>query len=202
MTKIKSIVFDWGGVLIEERAPSRAKMCIEALKITKNAFLQARIKHLPDFDTGKITEAVFWERMAQSLNVPAPQPPTLWGDVLRKTYSPRPQVFSWAEELHQKGYTVGLLSNTEPPGMEYFIEQNYTMFDFTVFSCAEGFHKPDSQIYEKMIQKTKVLPQEVLFLDDKEKYVQAARQLNIESHKVQSARKIKEVLLNYNLPIS
>ena len=202
MKVIKAIVFDWGGVLIDDPAPGLIKYCGEALGVTESAFLEAQNMHLPKFNSGVIAEDVFWQNMCNDLQVSSPQPPTLWGEAFRKVYAPRSQVFAWAEQLHQQNYIIGLLSNTEPPAMEHFKAQNYEMFNFTVFSCAEGTHKPDSLIYKKMIEETGVLPEEVLYLDDKEKYVEAARQNNVESQRVRSVEEIKQVFLDYKLPIS
>lgn len=199
MTNIKCIVFDWGGVLIDDPAPGIVKYCSESLGVTAEAFIKARDKHLLDFDIGVTTEAVFWQQMAKDLKVSPPSPPTLWGDSFRQVYSPRPQVFAWAKALSHQGYTIGLLSNTEPPMVEYFEEQNYDMFDLTIFSCAVGSHKPDPAIYQAMLVETESPPSSVLYLDDKEPYVQAARDLDIESQQVKSAADIKQVLLDHSL---
>lgn len=202
MAEIKAVIFDWGGVLIDDPTPVLIKRCSEALAVSEMAFAAAQDKHLPEFDTGRINEETFWQLMSEDLKVPAPEPATLWSDTFRKYYSPRTQVFAWAKDLQGRGYMIGLLSNTEPPNMKFFLEQKYTMFNFKIFSCAVGTRKPGNLIYEKAIQQAMVTARTVLYLDDREKYVEAARRSGMQSERVRSTEEVKQALQKFKLPIA
>ena len=83
-------------------------------------------------------------------------------------------MFRLATTLKNKGYKIGLLSNTEVKIMEYYRQLNYDMIDVAVFSCAEGIAKPDDRIYHIMLNKLGVPAGETVFVDDKRENVTRA----------------------------
>ena len=146
MKTIKSIIFDWGGVLIDDPAPGLMQYCAKALNVSKEDYIKAHGKFADDFQKGLIREDIFWERMCSELNVPEPKIPSLWADAFKAAYVPRDDMFVMAASLQENGYKTTVLSNTEVPAMEYFHQLQYNMFDVLVFSCTEGVKKPDRKI--------------------------------------------------------
>ncbi|MHC4726767.1 MAG: hypothetical protein ACYS17_06005, partial [Planctomycetota bacterium] len=67
MEAIESVIFDWGGVLIEDPAPGLVKYCSEALAVSKEDYIKAYNKFGGDFQKGVISEEEFWERMCGEL---------------------------------------------------------------------------------------------------------------------------------------
>jgi len=59
-TTIKAVIFDWGGVLIDNPASALASYCSEALKVPPDNFAQVREAHYPPFLKGLISEKEFW----------------------------------------------------------------------------------------------------------------------------------------------
>jgi putative hydrolase of the HAD superfamily len=53
------------------------------------------------------------------------------------------------------------------------------MTDLIVYSHEEGMNKPDPRIYERAWQRLGVQPQEMIFLDDVEPNIRAARECGI-----------------------
>ena len=49
MKEIKSVIFDWGGVMIENPGPGLMSYCAEKLKVTKTEFEDSFNKLLYDF---------------------------------------------------------------------------------------------------------------------------------------------------------
>lgn len=169
------MIFDWGGVLIDDPALGLVKFCAEALGVSEEAYTRAHGKFGPDFQKGLIPEEVFWAGVCGELRRPKPDVPSLWGSAFRSVYSPREEVFSLARQLHEKGTKIALLSNTEAPAMRYFHEQGYDMFDVPVFSCAEGARKPERRVYELTLTRLGSLPEQSVFVDDKQQYIDGAR---------------------------
>ena len=195
MEVIESVIFDWGGVLIEDPAPGLVKYCSEALAISKEDYVKAYDKSGGDFQKGMVSEEEFWERMCGELGVSKPKVPSLWGDAFEAAYVPREEMFSLAAGLGKKGYKTAFLSNTEEPAMQYFYQFGYDMFDVLVFSCVEGTSKPERKIYELTVQRLGVEAGQSVFIDDKPEYIKGAKQAGLNTILFESISQVKNELI-------
>ncbi len=191
---IESVIFDWGGVLIDDPAPGRLRYCAEALGVPEHRLANAISKFIEDFQRGLISEDVFWEKVCTELNAPAPTVRSLWADGFKAAYAPRQEMFSLAARLHQQGCKTAVLSNTEAPAMQHFLNLRYDMFDVLVFSCVEGVRKPERRIYEIAVERLGSPSDRVLFIDDDPKYTDAARQAGLNTILFKSIGRLKEEL--------
>ncbi len=194
MEVIESVIFDWGGVLIEDPAPGLVKYCSEALAISKEDYIKVYDKFGGDFQKGVISEEEFWERMCGGLGVSKPKVPSLWADAFKAAYVPKEEMFSLAAGLSKKGYKTAFLSNTEEPAMRYFYQFGYDMFDVLVFSCAEGTSKPERRIYELTIQRLGSEAGQSVFIDDKPKYINGAKQAGLNTILFECISQVKNEL--------
>jgi len=181
MTKIDTVLFDWGGVLIENPSPGLMAYCARVLGVSVSAYTQAHRVHSGPFQTGHMAEEGFWRQICNTLSCDLPQVKSLWGDAFRRAYVPRAGVFDLAAGLQEQGIRTALLSNTEDPAMAYFQEKNYPMFDAAIFSCAEGCQKPDREIFTIALARCKTTPQRALFIDDSPDCIQGARDAGLEA---------------------
>ncbi len=175
MQDIRAVLFDWGGVLIDNPASPLMDYCARALGVSVGDYTRAHHAHADGFQRGWIPEATFWQRVCGDLGRALPQTPSLWCDAFRAVYSPRGDAFALADRLHANGYRIGLLSNTESPAMEFFLELRYKMFDAPVFSCAEGACKPEKEIYEIAARKLGTAVDRCVLIDDKPEFIEGAR---------------------------
>ena len=173
-TKINSIIFDWGGVLIDDPAPGMIEYCYRALGVSEEVYNEAVGKFISDFRTGHIEEVTFWQRVCGELKIEVPKHRSLWGEAFEAVYRPKPEMFSLASGLVNSGYSVALLSNTEMPCVDYFHKQGYDFFDVLIFSCLEGRKKPQREIYELALARLKCPPQQSVFIDDRPNCVKGA----------------------------
>ncbi|HSW01222.1 MAG TPA: HAD family phosphatase [Sedimentisphaerales bacterium] len=174
-TRIEAVLFDWGGVLIDNPAPGLMSFCAGALGVSVEDYIRAHNACGEAFQKGSISERVFWQRVCERLGCPTPRQASLWGEAFRAVYSPREEVFALARGLRRQGYRTSLLSNTEAPAMEFFLELDYDAFDAATFSCADGVAKPERQIYEIATRKLGLAPAQCVFIDDKLEFVEGAR---------------------------
>jgi len=177
--KIQAVVFDWGGVLIDDPRPGLMRYCANAFNVPVEVYTRTHDKFLEDFQKGLIEERTFWQRISKELNRPEPQQNSLWGEAFRSAYSPRAEVFALASALHNKGYKTAFLSNTERAAMEFFHQLRYDMFDVLVFSCAEGTQKPERKIYEVTVEKLGSRPEQAVLIDDKPLFIEGAQQAGL-----------------------
>jgi len=192
--RIKAVIFDWGGVLIDDPRPALMQYCAKAFNVPVNVYIQIHDKYLEDFQKGLIEEQIFWEMVCKGLNKPKPIQNSLWGDAFRAAYSPRAEVFSFAAKLHNKGYKTALLSNTELPAMQFCRELGYDMFNELIFSCAEGAAKPEKKIYQIAVDKLNLLPEQAVLIDDKAEFINGAQQAGLNGIVFKNLNQIKKEL--------
>ena len=179
MNQIKAVIFDWGGVLIEDPAPGLVEYISNALAVSQQDYRRAYKLFESDFHTGRISEPQFWSEVCEKLNTPEPVVPSLWIEAFEAAYKPRKEMFELVSNLHKNGFKTALLSNTEKPSVEFFRQQKYDMFDLTIFSCEQGIEKPQKQIYLITAQRLSLLPQQCVFIDDRIECVEGANRAGL-----------------------
>ncbi|MCX5637341.1 MAG: HAD family phosphatase [Planctomycetota bacterium] len=202
MQKIEAIIFDWGGVLIDDPRPALMRYCSKALGVSEKDYLVAHWKFAADFIKGLISEDVFWARVCGELNKPRPKVQSLWGDAFRAAYSPMPQVFAMVSRLRNIGCKTALLSNTEVPAVEFFGELQYDMFDVAVFSCAEGITKPERKIYEITVDRLGLQPGQVVFIDDRLENINGAKQAGLNTILFRDIEQVRKELSRLSVKTS
>ncbi len=181
MSLIKGIAFDWGGVLIKNPVDDFVKECANTIDVSEKDFRNNYSNFRDEFERGFTSESVLWKKMEKILNREIAYKNSIWFDCFKKVYYPQKNIFDLVKKLKKIGYKIALLSNTEVPAMEYFQELKYNYFEVTVFSCAEGVVKPESQIYNILLDRLKLSANQILFIDDKEENIMGARKTGIKS---------------------
>jgi len=194
METIGSIIFDWGGVMIENPRPGLLKYCSEAFGVPLEDYTPVHDLFLDDFHKGKIGEEKFWQQIADKLGKPMPSSQSQWYDAFRFAYVPKQEMFDLAYSLHHKGYKTALLSNTELPAVRFFHEQSYTMFDLLVFSCIERAMKPQRRIYEITLERLGSKAGQTAFIDDVQDYIRAAKLIGFNTILFESVDQVKDEL--------
>ena len=180
---LKNIIFDFGNVIMNY-SPDEILNHYE-LSPADHDLLKKRIfesKEWNEIDAGKISEKeateIFMDRVPDRLKRKVKQVMATWPENV-DFYEP---VFNYMEKLRQNGYKIYGLSNT---GMQFanFVKNsemgNY--FDGYVFSAQEKLMKPDRRIYEKLIARYMLKPEESLFIDDLKANTDAAKKLGMQA---------------------
>jgi len=201
MERINSVIFDWGGVLIDDPAPALMRYCADALAVSKEDYIKAHRKFVADFQIGRITEDTFWARLCSQLNTQKPKTSSLWAKAFKAAYSPKADMFSLARSLRENGCKIALLSNTEIPAMQYFYQQRYDIFDVLVFSCAEGTKKPERKIYELVLEKLGEEPSQSVFIDDRQDHINAGKEAGLNTILFKSVDQVKKELSRLSVKI-
>lgn len=194
MEAIESVIFDWGGVLIDDPRPGLLRYCADAFSVARGRYTPVHDSFLNEFQKDLVSEERFWQKVCRELGKPTPKVPSLWSGAFRSAYVPRPDVFSLVSSLHDKGYRTALLSNTELPAVEFFHELGYDMFDVLVFSCTEGVMKPERRIYEITLERLGSKARQSIFIDDRQDYVQGAKEAGLNTILFKSIDQVKNKL--------
>ncbi|KAI9489164.1 HAD-like domain-containing protein [Zychaea mexicana] len=82
-------------------------------------------------------------------------------------YTVFPEVRETLIQLRQKGYKMGVLSNSDETVVSVLEGLGLAQyFDFILPSCMVGYDKPDKRMYEKALQEAGVRPEEALHVGD------------------------------------
>ncbi len=177
---IKAIIFDWGGVLVDNPADGLMDYCANALRIDVNLLKGIFSKYETVFQKGEISENKLWNIICKELNIKTSPVNSLWKNAVKHVLKDKNKIYQLISLLKNKGYLIGLITNTEIPTMEYFFENGYEKyFDSTTFSCAENAVKPEEKMYDITLNKLNVKSHETIFIDDKPEYIEGAKKVGI-----------------------
>jgi len=191
---IKAVIFDWGGVLIDNPADGLRHFCAKKLGVESDTFTKEYSKYEPDFQIGVLSEEELWKKICADLGI-IPKG-MLWLNAVRSTFTLKKEIVEMIKELRLNHYKIGFLSNTELPAREYFFEQCWdTLFDALVFSCVEGTLKPEKKIYQIALEKLEVQPEEAIFIDDKKSYIDGAKSIGMKGIVFLNPEQVKKELI-------
>lgn len=168
---IKFIYLDIGDTLFVDNA----ELVGNALGVPKEIFRKALNTNRLALYKGILSPLDFVDKLRNKLNISPKGAIKKW-DMALKNFSPIEPMHKLAEDLKKK-YKIGLLTNIFLGHFEIFYNSGkipHVSYDAIIKSCDEGFAKPEKEIYEIATQKANVSPQEILFIENKKEYVDAA----------------------------
>ena len=188
--KIRNIVFDLGGVLVDLDFKAAINGLQEAgfanVKEQLIAFDRGGI--FQKFELGEMTADEFRTAIRENSTVTLTdeEVDNLWNLMLLEI--PREKL-ELILELRSK-YMVYLLSNTNAIHWDYvcknaFNYRGFRMEDYfeeTFLSFEMHLAKPNKAIFEKVLSEANLLPEETLFIDDSEANCKAAEEVGIHAH--------------------
>ena len=171
MTKITTIIFDLGGVILNLdqdrtlRAFKRLGIDMDEINEMSTIF--------SDFETGKMNANDFRQVIMTHLKSPATEieVDAAWNAMLLDLPAER---LTYLKFL-RKNFKVHLLSNTNSIHIDafnnYLLDEHpnldwFAQFDKVYYSYEIGLRKPNKDIYEFVLQENNLKPHECLFIDD------------------------------------
>jgi epoxide hydrolase-like predicted phosphatase len=190
---IKAILFDYGGVMTDGGGGSELSDRLGAgLGISSKAAFAMLGPVWNQYASGTITEDELWQAIEADYGKPIePAERAIW-NTWKDHMQPRAEMVELVKGLQAQGYTVGLLSNVIPnTAADIRANGGYDAFDFLVLSCEAGYSKPAREIYECALEQLQGFkPEEVLFIDDQERFLVPARALGMHTILAQNATQI------------
>lgn len=117
------------------------------------------------------------------------------------------EIMRFGKILKNKGYNIYILSNMAKATFEFF-SSKYDFFDIVngvVISANEGVKKPDKKIFEILLNRYSLEPQECLLIDDDDtnKTLKVANSIGINGRKVKAnnLEDIKMLLRENNIEV-
>ena len=133
-----------------------------------------------DYDCGRVSTAAFIERLRQDLQLDASDEAIAraWCDI----FTPNPAIEALVVQEKRRATRLVLASNTNELHHQWFsgmFERVLQQFDEQVLSFRVGARKPAVQFFEACICASGVVPEAIVYLDDRQDYVAAASALGI-----------------------
>lgn len=170
---IRAVIFDCFGVLTTD-----------GWLAFKNAYLKSgsdeereAIELNHQADAGFLSQSEFEARIAVLADVPEIEVSRLINGHVRND-----QLFEYIRDKLKSNYKIGLLSNAADNYLpSLFEEWQVGLFDEVTFSFEVKIIKPDARMYETIAVKLGCLPEECIFIDDREPFVEGARQVGMQA---------------------
>lgn len=180
---MKNIIFDVGSVLIGYRWQDMCRDAgwdeVKAMTIGRGFFLSPL---WPDYDAGLVSTEELLESVAEKY--PEFGEDARWFITSgKKMIVERPEVWKLVERLKEKGFGLYLLSNYSEELFTVHTEglPFLELMDGGVISYQIHQIKPNPPIYEHLMQKYQLKPEDCLFFDDRPENTEAARKLGMQA---------------------
>jgi FMN phosphatase YigB (HAD superfamily) len=199
--KITAITFDLGNVLVKV---DHLRFCRRLAALAdfspQEVYAQVFASSLePGYDTGRISSREFYQRVTAHFGVALPYPgfSDLWCDI----FDPMEDMALMVQHLAGR-FPLFLMSNTNSLHFDYIRERFGPLlrpFQAFVLSYRVHSRKPEPAIYQALIRQVQRPPEEILFLDDKESFVEAARDQGLAAWQFRSPQELRQELERHRL---
>lgn len=200
---VKNIVFDMGGVLIDWN-PIQFLENYNLSKTDKEILLKEVFRSyqwvLMDYGKLSVVEGIYQmqKNLPSHLKRYATELATNW-----PIYSkPIEGMYELVCQLKDNGYDIFLLSNAASNQPEYWKRYPYYfLFDKKIISYEYGTIKPEKAIYDILLSKFDLKPQECVFIDDSPANIAGAIMSNMQGIVFHNCEELKQKLRQLQINI-
>jgi glucose-1-phosphatase len=180
----RCIVFDFGNVIALfdhmvacQRLASLSRLPCDPQDAYERIFTTSLEE---DYDCGRLSTATFIERLRRDLQLDASDEAiaAAWCDI----FTPNPAIEQVIVQEKRRDTRLVLASNTNELHHQWFsrmFKPVVQLFDEQVLSFRVGARKPDVRFFEACIRAARRAADQIIYIDDRQEYVAAARTLGI-----------------------
>jgi putative hydrolase of the HAD superfamily len=190
LKKIKSIIFDLGGVILNlDYSKTEDEFKKIGVLHFKELYSQKKQTLLFDeFEKGKIKpeEFIFSLKDSENLKIKEVDFINAWNAMLLEIPIEKLQ---FIDDL-KKNYKIYLLSNTNEIHIKKFegdlktnnmLEQFYKCFDKIYYSSRMGKRKPEENCFNQVLEENGLIAENTLFIDDSIQHIEGAKKVGIKT---------------------
>jgi len=204
-TPLKAVIFDYGNVLSEPQNAAEVQSMACILDLPAAEFGKFYWSFREAYDEAKFTPREYWNNVAQLAGRTLSQPQI--GHLIEldslSWMHPRTTIVDWARTVRRAGFRIALLSNM-PVTLRDALQGRAWLpaFDQRTFSCDLAITKPSPEIYRHCLGGLGLAPLDVLFLDDREPNVQAARDIGMHALQFTTPLDVaREIERSFDIPV-
>jgi HAD superfamily hydrolase (TIGR01509 family) len=181
----KALIFDFFGVVCTDIAP----FWFEEHFAKKGKELKDQ--YLRPADRGEVSQAELFRELSEMAGVTAEEIEKDWEAHIRFNAE-------LIELIHglRGTYKIGLLSNATSPFFHTVMALSgaVRLFDCVVVSSEVGHAKPEREIYEIILSRLHVSPEEALMIDDSQINLDGAKRVGMPGHLFTSVEELRTAL--------
>lgn len=179
--QIKVIIFDFGSVIAKTDKEQVSKFVSESLHLSQEE-TEAAFNQLKQHASEGKDDHGFWIAYAKNRGIKLPyQWLNLLDEKKLQALKEIPGMIDLVKDLQKQGYQTALLSNSRESQTAIKSKLGlYDLFNPVQFSYEIGIKKPDPKAYQIFLNKLKVPPESVLFIDNRQVNIDGAKQLGID----------------------
>ena len=202
MRMVGAIVSDVGGVIVRDDFASFFASLEGIIGMSAEAFYALTVgsHEWKLYNKDYLSEEELWDTLAPKLKLNSHVARELrqW----RKMLKPIAESITILERV-RRHYPLYCLSNVDRTTTDYLQARYclYDVFDGTVLSWEAGMRKPEIEIYELTARRFKLIPEQTLYIDDKEPYLVPARQAGFQTIAFKSPEEFETELRNRGVEI-
>ena len=204
-TKIKNIIFDLGGVVLDiDENVVYKELDKLGVNVSELAHSKEFIEIMSKFDTGVYTAPTFRKKMKELIGqekMTDERFDFIWNSMLLDI--PRERIE--ALEQIRKHYKIFLMSNSNEIHYDLYIrdlqlrfgyDEFDKLFNKSYFSFDIHLEKPDPRFFELILDHEKLLPEETLFIDDTAANIKVAKSLGINTYHISREELVRNLFVN------
>lgn len=187
------IVFDLYGVIARTQSAEARQRIVELAGVPAEPFWEAYWACRPPYDAGQ-DSAAYWSAVAGRLGARFTDVPALIAADLDSWCHVDGDMVAVVHELADQGHRLGLLSNIIEELVPVWESRHgdwLGRFAALTYSCRIGVAKPERRAYEMCAEAMGVALQDILFLDDNEANVVAAREAGMAAEVFESPEQVR-----------
>jgi putative hydrolase of the HAD superfamily len=202
-TPIKTIAFDFGGVIAKSDKNEINQFLAKQLEISYEEAYEIQNQLKIYCNQGRL-EKEFWDYYTKTTGKELPTNWTELFDSARlKAIKEIPGTVQIVKELQKQGFQTAILSNVRINQAKLKRQLGYyDMFHPVLLSFEIGVKKPNLKSYQILLDQLKISPQQLLFIDNKEENVKAAKSLGIDAITFINAKQLAEELKKRGIILS
>jgi len=200
--KIKAIVFDIGDVLLLENDKEVFPKLVDRFGLHEENFREIRGRYVDKALV--IHRNTFWyeRKIAKGLKINFINFRDYWQELREKYFDFNEEGKKILNSVKKQEYFLVSLTNVT---YSHELIRNkmgvYNLFDLNFKSRDLGISKPSEKIFKKMLKKIKFLPQQILFIDDKESNLEVAKKLGVNVIQFKDYNQLKKDLNEFGVEV-
>ena len=180
---IRAVILDFGEVITQAPNLEAIASMAATLNVDPGQFRRIYSAHRYAYDRDDLSPEQYWNAVAEDAGakLDAGQIEGLRRTDVEMWSNLQPVVLKWAAELKSLGLRTAVLSNMHLDMADAVRTGKIPIsgFDCLVLSSEVRMAKPDAQIFQHCLGCLRVEPGETMFVDDRERNIQAAEALGI-----------------------
>ncbi len=199
---IKTIIFDWGGVLtIGKYTESILVTISKDKKIVMNKIYPVFEKLIIEMNSGNINFKEFVQRVEEKLSLGINE--NAMKEIFRNSIIPNKEVIQVVRHLSSQ-YDLRMLSDNDEVTVAHlkkYHKDMLSLFSKKYFSHELGLVKPNHRIFQHVLKDAGLISSECIFIDDKPMNIDAAVNVGMRGILFMNVEQLKKELASYSITI-